>query len=77
MRNAQAHKNYPVSPVEFFAGQVLLQHPLVLPLWLAGLGSLLFGACSRRFRALGLAYLVLYVLFMLILLFRPRGIFGK
>lgn len=64
MHNAQTEKNYPISPLGFLAGQVLLQHPLTVPLWFAGLGSLLIGACSRRFRALGIAYLLLFVMLL-------------
>ncbi|HEX9942445.1 MAG TPA: glycosyltransferase family 39 protein [Thermoanaerobaculia bacterium] len=57
VRNAEAHKNVALSPVEFLAQQVLLMHPLTLPVWLAGLGWYLFSRPGRPFRLLGWIYL--------------------
>ena len=51
-------KNVLLTPFEFATQQVLMLHPLLLPIWLAGLGSLLLGK-GRRFRLLGIGYLVL------------------
>ena len=51
-------KNVVLSPGEFVREQVLLLHPLLLPFWLAGLGSFLVGRGSRL-RVLGVTYLVL------------------
>ncbi|MBI5836512.1 MAG: glycosyltransferase family 39 protein [Candidatus Eisenbacteria bacterium] len=65
MENARRLKNFPVSPLGYLQGQVFIMQPLTLPVWLAGLGSLLFGFCSRRHRALGLAYLLILALFIL------------
>ena len=62
MRNATELKNYPVTPVQFLLGQLLLLHPLFAPLWIAGLGALLFAARFAPVRALGIAYLVLLAL---------------
>jgi 4-amino-4-deoxy-L-arabinose transferase-like glycosyltransferase len=59
MRNATQLKNYPVTPGEFLAGQLVLLHPLFAPLWLAGLGALLFAPRFAALRALGIAYLAL------------------
>ena len=47
-----------LSPIEFVAQQVLMLHPLALPIWLAGLLQLLRGE-SGRLRVLGVAYLAL------------------
>lgn len=64
MRNAQQWKNLPMSPLEFFKAQVLLQHPLTLPLWLAGLGAFLFHPALKKYRFCGLAFAFLFVLFV-------------
>lgn len=57
IHNAQQHKIAPLSPLAFLLAQVEQVHPLNAPLWLAGLGVLLFGREERRFRCLGIAYL--------------------
>jgi 4-amino-4-deoxy-L-arabinose transferase-like glycosyltransferase len=62
MRNATQLKNYPVSPVGFLGGQLVLMHPLFAPLWLLGLGALLFARRFAAVRALGIAYLALLAL---------------
>jgi hypothetical protein len=54
-------KNVVLSPAGFVKEQILLLHPLLLPIWLAGLVSLLFGRLSRL-RLLGWTYLVLLVI---------------
>src|SRR5258706_14533242 len=59
MHNATQLKNYPVSPLEFMGGQLVLMHPLFAPLWLLGLGALLFARRFAAVRALGVMYLVL------------------
>jgi len=59
LRNvARTGKNVVLSPAEFVGQQILLLHPLLLPIWLIGLGSFLFGRQSRV-RVLGWTYLVL------------------
>ena len=51
-------KNVVLSPIQFVGQQVLLLHPLLLPVWLAGLASLCVGRLSRL-RVLGWTYLLL------------------
>jgi len=51
-------KNVVLDPLQFVAQQVLLLHPLLLPVWLTGLVSLLAGR-GRRLRLLGWIYVVL------------------
>ena len=46
--NARAAKNVAQSPLGFAGEQVLLAGPISLPLWLAGLGGLLFAPASRN-----------------------------
>jgi hypothetical protein len=64
MRNATARKNVPVTPQSFFVGQILLLHPLAVPIWLLGLGGLLVAPSLRRVRALGIAYLAIFAVFV-------------
>ncbi len=58
-------KTYPVTPIEFLLQQIALVHPLLLPLWPAGLGYYLFSKEGKTYRPLGIAYGVLFVVFML------------
>ncbi|MGH9442382.1 MAG: ArnT family glycosyltransferase [Thermoanaerobaculia bacterium] len=50
-------KNVVLSPLAFVKEQILDMHPLFFPVWLAGVVSFLR---SRRFRVLGLVFLVLF-----------------
>ena len=63
---AVSNKNAVVGPLGVVAQQALLMHPLALPIWLAGLWWLLISRDGRRFRALGWAYLVMLVAFILL-----------
>ncbi len=66
LRNVQsAGKNIVLSPLEFLGQQILLLHPLLFPVWLIGLASLVIGKL-RRMRVLGWIYIVL--LFTMIIL---------
>jgi hypothetical protein len=56
IENARRLKNVALSPVAFFAEQVLQANPLALPVWIGGLGFLLLSAQARRFRPLGWTY---------------------
>jgi hypothetical protein len=63
MRNATTRKMSPVSPVEFLANQVFVQHPVTLPVWLAGLAFLFWpsaaqGELRTTRRALGWLFVV-------------------
>ena len=55
----QNRRNAELSPLAFLGQQVLMVHPLAAPLWIGGLAWLLFGRDGRRYRALGIVYLVL------------------
>ncbi|MGH8162712.1 MAG: glycosyltransferase family 39 protein [Rhodanobacteraceae bacterium] len=64
LRNvARSNKNVVLGPLAFIAQQVLLVNPAALPLWLGGLCWLLR---SRRYRALGLAYLLTLAEFIIL-----------
>lgn len=58
---AHSHKNAPVTPLSFFTGQIVLMHPLNLPIWIAGLVWLLM---QPRFRALGVTFIALFIEFV-------------
>ena len=59
-------KNVVLAPHEFFFQQIFIMHPLIAPVWLAGLWFLLFDKSGKRFRALGIAYLVTLALMILL-----------
>jgi len=58
---AHSNKNAPVTPLSFFMGQLLLMHPLTLPIWIAGIVWLI---SQPRYRTLGLTFIVLFVEFV-------------
>src|SRR5262245_9789077 len=62
LANARRLKNLAQPPLAFVAEQVLVLNPLAAPVWIAGLGFLLFARAAARWRALGWAYLVVLVL---------------
>ncbi len=61
---AREGKNVVLGPVEFIVQQVILLHPVLLPLWLGGLVWLVAGS-GGRYRVLGWTYLVLTVMLFL------------
>jgi hypothetical protein len=65
IRNAVADKYSGLSPLSFIVGQMLLQNPLTLPLWLAGLVALLFFKEFARFRVLGFTYVIVFLVLLL------------
>lgn len=63
-RNIRADgRDVKLSPVQYFAQQVLLINPLTAPVWIVGLLSLSFSARFRPFRMLGWCYLVAFAAF--------------
>jgi Dolichyl-phosphate-mannose-protein mannosyltransferase len=57
IRNQQALKNYPLTPLRFLFEQVLFLQPIALPLWLGGLGWLFLSKQGRLYRCFGWAAL--------------------
>ena len=47
-----------LSPIGFMLQQLVFLHPAALPVWVGGLGYLIFGRLLRPFRSLGFAYLI-------------------
>lgn len=62
LRNADKNQNLPVSPFDFFKGQLLLTHPLTFPVWAAGLYFYLIAKTGKPYRVLGWAYVVMFAL---------------
>jgi hypothetical protein len=56
IESAVSGKYSGLSAWSFLGGQVLVQNPANLPLWIAGLAWLLFAAGGRRFRPLGIVW---------------------
>src|SRR5947199_614979 len=50
-----------LNPLQFMVQQVLLFNPLALPLWLGGIVWFLTGREGRRYRALGIAWIILMI----------------
>ena len=67
LQNVQKEgKNVLLSPVAFIGQQIFLLNPVTLPVWLAGLWYFLFDQAGKRFRVLGIGYLVTLVLMILL-----------
>jgi hypothetical protein len=66
LRNAAAEKNVAHGPLLFFFEQILMMNPLTAPLWIAGLGFLLFARDGVRLRWFGYTYLILSVLYLVL-----------
>ena len=65
MRNIRASgRDVVLGPLEYVARQALNMNPANLPVWLAGLGWLLFSTRGRLFRPLGWAFLVTLATFV-------------
>ena len=65
MRNIRASgRDVVLGPVEYVLRQALNMNPANLPVWLAGLGWLLFSSRGRPFRPLGWAFLVTLATFV-------------
>ena len=63
LRNVQTSgKNVVMSPLQFFVSQILGMFPTAFPVWLAGIWFFLADKNGKRFRFLGIAYLVLLAL---------------
>ncbi len=63
LQNVQkSGKNIVMSPLQFFVSQIMTMLPLSFPVWLAGIYFFLADKNGRRFRFLGIAYLVLLAL---------------
>jgi|HubBroStandDraft_3_1064219.scaffolds.fasta_scaffold19146_2 hypothetical protein len=63
LRNVKAtHKNIELAPPAFLVQQVMMLNPASALVWVAGLGFLLFDRAGKRWRSLGVTYLVFLAL---------------
>jgi hypothetical protein len=65
IRNATILKYSGVSPMDFIFGQIFLNNPMALPLWLAGIYFFLFHKKGRTFRMLGVIYTVAFLILLI------------
>jgi uncharacterized membrane protein len=66
LRNVQkSGKDVVLSPLAFVGQQVFIMHPLTAPVWIAGLYFFLFDREGKRFRVLGVTFVVFFALMML------------
>ncbi len=65
LKRAEINRMPRVAPWGFFLGQVFSLHLLLLPVWLIGLWRALAGKEEKKLRPVGLAYLALFVYFLL------------
>ena len=65
IQNASTQKMVAVAALDFIVQQVGMMNPITLPLWLAGLGFLLFGRDGRPYRILGWIYLTVFLILLL------------
>jgi hypothetical protein len=66
VRNAQHFKNVAIGPLGFIWDDILFLHPIALPIWGSGLAWLLFAEEGKRFRFLGVAFLIVLGAFILL-----------
>jgi len=65
LRNVKAiHKNVELPPLPFIGQQILVLAPVSALVWIAGLGFLLFHREGKRYRFLGVTYLIFLALMM-------------
>ena len=65
IRNARMFKYAGVGPKDFIFGQMLLQNPITLPLWLAGLYFFFFHKNGKKRRILGIIYSVAFLVLLI------------
>ena len=67
MRNIrQTHRDVVRGPIAFLLDQAQIMNPILFPLWLGGLIWLFLGHEGRRFRVLGIVYIVLLATFIVL-----------
>ena len=65
IRNARMFKYAGISAKDFIFGQILIQNPVALPLWLAGLYFFFFHKDGKKFRILGIIYMVAFLILLM------------
>jgi hypothetical protein len=62
----RTHKNVELPPLPFIAQQIMAMNPFSVLVWMAGLGYLLFHPKGRRYRWLGMTFVIFFVVMMLL-----------
>lgn len=65
IRNASGDKYSSQTPITFIAGQLLINNPVTLPVWLSGLFFFFFHQEGKRFKLLGIIYLTAFVILII------------
>jgi 4-amino-4-deoxy-L-arabinose transferase-like glycosyltransferase len=60
----RTHKNVELPPLPFFKQQIMMLNPAAAIVWLTGVAYLLFARTVRRYRAIGVTYLVFLAIMM-------------
>ncbi len=63
--NYASGKTYPATGLEFLKNQIITMNPIAFPVWALGLYYFLFHPEGKRFRVLGIAYLIIFALCIL------------
>jgi hypothetical protein len=67
MRNIKAEgRDVVLSPLQYFAQEILLIHPFTAPIWIAGLFAFFFAPRMKSYRALGWCYVVAFTVFVML-----------
>lgn len=62
----RTHRDVVRGPIAFVLDQAAIMNPVLFPLWLGGLLRLFFGRDGRRFRILGIIYVVMLATFIVL-----------
>ena len=65
IRNATNYKYANLTPIDFISGQLLLLHPVNLPVWLSGLYFYFFNKKGKTYRLLGIIWLMVFLIFII------------
>ncbi|QQS36379.1 MAG: glycosyltransferase family 39 protein [Ignavibacteriales bacterium] len=65
IRNASLNKYSGLTPVDFILGQILLQNPYSILIWLPGLYYLFFHPAGKKYKAAGIIYLTAFIILVI------------
>ena len=65
IRNATARKYSSLTPIDFILGQIIIQNPATLPIWLAGLYYFFFDRDGKTYRSLGIIYIAVFLILII------------
>ncbi len=75
-RNAMLYKNIPTPPLEVFVTQIVVMNPIAFPIWAMGAWYLLFHTEGRRYRLVGLVFVILLAALIVSQSSRPDRVTG-